>query len=149
MLRYITALALLLLLAIPAYTDGWKVDLKLHEYSTLSDTMARLTKDFGKLKLSALVRQFNDGKREGNHINLSLVSKWFGAEYMTGEHIRNELQSFSILWPSKKKPTIYQTPCNSVLHLWTQKEFDRGFFRGNYYNKDGALEWDLHARMEF
>jgi len=151
MTKYIiTASLLLLLLATPANADGWKLDLKARDYNnTLRDVMGRLTKDFGKVDLSALMRTFDDGTNEGNHLNVSLSGEWFGAEYLTGQHIRPELQSISVLWPSKKKPTVYATPAKSVLHLWAQKEFDGGFFSGHFYDKDGKPELEVHVRAEF
>ena len=147
-MRYILVL-LAVLICTPALADGWKLNIKLHENNTLTDTLARLTKDFGGLKLSGLARNFDDGVNEGNHLNLSLAGDWFGAEYMTGDHIRNNLQSFSVIWPSRVKPTVYQTPCQSVVHLWANTQFDGGTFQTNFYQKDEITEFDVNITAEF
>lgn len=133
-----------------AHGEGWVLDTKLHQYSQISDWSGRLTKDFGNIKLSALARQFTDGAAEdGNHMDIGVAGDWWGVSFAKGRYVTSSLQAFSIQWPDSKKPTVYKTPSDSVFHAYLQQEFGSGFVKGDFYQKDGTAEFELHARTEF
>ena len=144
----ITAI-LLLLVVTSTHSDNWQLDVSVHKLPGLLDATQRLTKDLGGVDLFLAARQFKRGGESSNHLNFSATGKWWGVEYLTGQHITSDLRAFSLYAPGSAKAEAFKTPCSSVLHSYIQQEFDGGFVKFDHWQKDGMTEMKLHARAEF
>ena len=146
-MRLLTVTLLLLLSTSSAH--AWKLELGAHQYKQAMDYSQSLTKNFGSWRLALQARQFDSGKLEGSHLNLSLGSKSWGAELLQGRYVAPAAQRYSISWPSYKKPDTYATPASEVLHLFVRQEWGAGVVDAHWYDKDDATEWELNVEAEF
>ncbi len=147
----VVSICILLLLTVCTYTqaDGWRLDLKLHQFPDFSDATQRLTKDLGDFDLMLGARQFKWKGDESNHLNLQLSAGWWGVEYVSGENVTNEMRSFSLFAPGQKKAQTFNTPTDSVLHSYIHKEFGGGFVQFDWFKRDAQDEMKVHVRTEF
>lgn len=151
---WLVILILLLLAASSTHADKWQFDVSLHKLPGLFDATQRLTKDLGGIDLFLAARQYKEGSQSSNHLNFSIRGGWFGIEYLTGQHVTNEMHAFSLFRPGSEKAQAFKTPCSEVLHSYIQTEFDGGFVKMDWYRKGGTKhgsldEFKVHARAEW
>ncbi len=146
MTKLIWALPIVLLVAIPAYSEGWKASVNMHRYGWRQEFTQSLSKDFGKWTAQFKARQLEDG----NHIDLSFNSQRWGVEWKQGKFVGGDLSAYQLTWPDNPKtPYTYKTPADKVLHAFVRVPWRLGQMRFDYFEKDSVREFEFEIEAEW